>query len=74
MSPDSGHWPGGQKVLVLSEKEFKNRHREDLRLVNAKQRCLLEMGRWAGSRRSSALRVLRPQDFIGVCRHGGGQS
>jgi hypothetical protein len=31
------------------------------------------MGAGAGSRRNTVLDVLRPQDFIGVCRLGGGQ-
>jgi hypothetical protein len=36
----------------------------------AEEKCTLQMGVWAGSRRSAALEVPRPQAFIRVCRHG----
>jgi hypothetical protein len=73
MSLDSGLWiQGARKILVLSEKEFKDRHRGDMsksRLMIAKQKGTLSQ-----EEGGSVPRAPRPQAFVRVCRHGGGQS
>jgi hypothetical protein len=61
--------------LVSPEKEFKDRHREDLsksRLLKVKQNKIRAKVH-PPNVRNTALEVLRPQAFIEVCRQGGGQ-
>jgi hypothetical protein len=71
----------GQKVLDLIRERIQGWTQETSksRFINGskvkpEQKCILQMGEWAGSRRSAVLKVLRPQAFTGVWGYGGGQS
>jgi hypothetical protein len=69
ISLDSDHWIQDQKVLVSSEREFKDRHRGDVsrsRFINAKQSK--NKSALSGSRRSTGLGVPIPQGVLGVAK------